>query len=207
MGPVTIVAEKGVTVRGRVLDPEGKPVAKATVAPALTGTGNSLTGDTRFSVKTKEDGTYEVLLPASGDREYNLVAHDGGYSEWRNWANGVNKPFRTRPGEILEGVDLSLTRPATVRGRVVDTGGKPVAGRQVRASAADALENRYYDPTAAATDADGRFELKFIRPSEQHIQVYPFWLFADQAPKGTSQTVTLEPGEVREGIELIAQPQ
>jgi hypothetical protein len=207
MGPVTIVAEKGVTVRGRVLDPEGKPVAKATVAPALTGSGNSLTGDTRFSVETKEDGTYEVLLPASGDREYNLIAHDGGYFEWRNWANGVNKPFRTRPGEILEGVDLSLTRPATVRGRVVDTDGKPVAGRQVRASAADALENRYYDPTAVATDADGRFELKFIRPSKQHIQVYPFWLFADQAPKGTSQTVILEPGEVREGIELIAQPQ
>lgn len=206
MGPVTIVAEKGVTVRGRVLDPEGKPVAGATAAPALTGTGNSLTGDTRFSVETKGDGTYEMFLPASGDRDYNLMAHDGGYFEWRNWANGVNEPFRTRPGEVLEGVDIRLTRPATVRGRVVDAVGKPVADRQVRASAADTLENRYYDPTTT-TDADGRFELKFIRPGEQHIQAYPFWLRAIDAPKGTSGILELEPGEVREGIELIAQPQ
>lgn len=205
MEPVTIVAEKGVTVRGRVLDPEGDPVAGATVAPALTGSGNSLTGDTRFSVETGEDGTYEVLLPSSGDRDYNLVAHDGGLFEWRDWANGVIKPFRTEPGGRLEGIDIRLTRPATVRGRVVDRDGKPVADRQVRASAADLLENRYYDPTTT-TDADGRFELKFIRPGEQHIQVYPFWLFADMAPELTSRAVTLEPGAVREGIELIAQP-
>ncbi len=205
MEPVTIVAEKGVTVRGRVLDPEGNPVAGATVAPALTGSGNSLTGDTRFSVETKDDGTYEVLLPASGDREYNLVAHDGGYLEWRHWANGVIEPFRTTPGEVLESVDIALTRPATVKGRVVDADGNPVADRDVRASAADTLENRYYDPTTH-TDADGRFELKFIRPGEQHIQVYPFWLSATDAPGGTSQTVTLEPGEVVEDIELTAQP-
>ena len=53
MEPVTITVERGVTVTGGVVDPDGKPVAGATVAPALTGTGNSLTGDTRFSVETE----------------------------------------------------------------------------------------------------------------------------------------------------------
>ena len=48
MAPVTIAVERGVTVTGRVVDPDGKPVAGATVAAALTGTGNSLTGDARF---------------------------------------------------------------------------------------------------------------------------------------------------------------
>jgi hypothetical protein len=82
-----------------------------------------------------------MALPASGEREYNLVAHDGKYGEWRRWANGVHHPFRTKPGQQLALV-LMLTRPARVRGRVIDKNGKPVAGRDVRASAADKLGNR-----------------------------------------------------------------
>jgi protocatechuate 3,4-dioxygenase beta subunit len=201
MEPVTITLERGVTVTGRVLDPDGKPVAGATVAPALTGTGNSLTGDTRFSVETDKDGRFSVLLPASGARDYNLVAHDGKFQQWRTWANGVLPPFRTKPGQVIENVELQLTRPATVRGRVTDVNGKPVAGREVRASAADRWENRYYDPTVT-TVADGSYELKFVRPGEQFIQVAPFWLDARQAPEGTSRTVTLAPGESRDAIDF-----
>lgn len=206
MERVEIVVERGVVVRGRVLDPDGRPVAGATVAPALTGTGNSLTGDTRFSVTTGPDGRYEALLPAGNDFQYNLVAHDGAYMEWRTWANGVIDPFKTTPGDVREDVDIHLTRPAVVRGRVVDSAGKPVVGRQVRASAGDYRENRYYDPTTSVTDAEGRFELKFIRPIENLVQVAPFWLRADQAPSGTSETVHLKPGEIREGIQLVAKP-
>ncbi len=111
MKPVTITVERGVTVTGRVLDPEGKPVAGATVAPALTGTGNSLTGDTRFSVETGHDGRFTTILPASGARAYNLVAHDGKYDHWRTWANGVRPPFRTKPGEEVRDVEISADAP------------------------------------------------------------------------------------------------
>src|SRR5260370_34582703 len=97
MGPVPIEVERGANVRGRVLDPDGKPVAGATVAPALTGTGNSLTGDTRFSVETGTDGQFTAVLPAGGGREYNLVAHDGKYGQWRIWANRVLAPLRSKP--------------------------------------------------------------------------------------------------------------
>jgi hypothetical protein len=195
---VTITLEPAVKITGAVRDPDGKPVAGATVAPALTGTGNSLTGDTRFSVKTDEQGRFEMSLPASGEHEYNLVAHDGNYQQWRTWANGVHRPFRAKPGEQLT-VVLLLTKPARVRGHVVDGSGKPIADREVRASAVDRLENRYYDPTVK-TAADGTYDLKFIRPGEQYIQVAPFWLDAQQAPSGTSQTVTLQPGETKDGV-------
>lgn len=198
---VVIVVEKDVTIRGTVLDPDGKPVAGATVAPALTGTGNSLTGDTRFSVKSDEQGKFEMKLPASGERVYNLIVHDGGYFEWRNWANGVSKTIVTKPGEVLEDFDMTLSRPAGVRGRVLDPNGDPVANREVRASAEDTLENRYYDPTTK-TDSEGRFELKFIRPGTQYIQVHPFWLEAKFAPEGTSQTLTLKADETVEGLEF-----
>jgi len=205
MAPVTIHAERAATIRGVVLDPDGKPVAGATAAPALTGSGNSLTGDTRFSVETGKDGAFTMRLPASGAIEYNLVAHDGKYQEWRAWANGVLPPFRTEPGQVMEGVTLRLTRPATVTGRAVDAAGKPVAGREVRASAADKRENRYYDPTTQ-TGADGAFTLRFVRAGEQHIQVAPFWLYASGAPAGTSRTLTLAEGETKSGVDLTAGP-
>jgi uncharacterized GH25 family protein len=201
MNAATITVERGVTLDGRVLDPDGKPVAGSTVAPALTGTGNSLTGDTRFSVQTGKDGRFTMTLPASGNREYNLVAHDGGYTQWRTWANGVLPPFRTKPGEKRHDVELRLTRPATVRGRLTDAQGRAVADREVRASAADRLENRYYDPTVK-TGSDGRYELKFIRPGEQFIQVAPFWLEAQQAPQGTNHTLSLKPGESKDGVDF-----
>lgn len=208
MEPVDVIVERGVVVRGRVLDPDGQPVAGATVAPALTGSGNSLTGDTRFSVSTGPDGRYETLLPAGNGRQYNLMAHDGEYTQWRMWGNGVSEPLQTKPGDVVEDLDLRLTIPAIVRGRVVDEKGQPVAGRDVRASAVDALENRYYDPTTA-TDADGKYELKFIRPGEHRIQVWPGWFFVDQAkyaPPGSSATVTLEAGQMLERIDLVAPP-
>ncbi len=154
MTAVTIQLEKGVTIRGRVLNPDGKPVSGATVAPALTGSGNSLTGDTRFSVETDTDGQFDALLPASGEAKYNLLAHDGKYQEWRTWANGVLPPIRTKPGQVIEGVDLKLSRAGTVTGRVVDGSGNPVVGRAVRAEPTAKDENRYYDPTVK-TGPDG----------------------------------------------------
>lgn len=204
MEPVTIILERGVRIRGRIVDPDGKPVAGATAAPARTGTGNSLTGDTRFSVKTKDDGTFEMLLPASNKTQYNLVAHDGDYDEWRTWANGVGEPISTKPGDEIANVTLQLTRPGTVRGVAVDNAGNPVAKREVRASAFDKRENRYYDPTTTTND-DGEFELRFVRPGEQYIQVAPFWLRAEEAPEGTSQKVTVKSGETVEGVKLVVE--
>lgn len=205
-GPVMIELEQAVTIRGRVLDPDGKPVAGATVAPAKTGSGNSLTGDTRFSVETDKDGLYECVLPASGLEEYNLVAHDGKYREWRTWANGASARMMTRPGQIKKGFDLKLNRPATVNGRVVDAEGKPVAGREVRSQPTTLDENRYYDPTTK-TDKDGKFMLKFVRPGETYVQVSPFWLFVKDAPQGSGKVVAAKAGEVAEGVELVAQPE
>ena len=201
MGPVTITVERGVTVTGRVLDPDGKPVAGATVAPAMTGSNNSLTGDTRFSVETGADGVYTTILPAGGGRDYNLMAHDGKYEQWRTWANGVLPPIRTRPGETLANVDLHLTRPATVRGRVTDAEGRPVAGIEVRASAADRWENRYYEPAVKTTD-DGRYELKFIRPGEQFIHFGTVWYTEKPTPSATNRNLTVAPGEVKEGVDF-----
>lgn len=187
--PVFVIKlEKGVRIRGKVIDPNGQPVAGASVAPALTGTGNSLTGDTRFSVLTQTDGTFEMLLPASGTLPYNLMAHDGAYGQWRKWANGVLPPIKTLPGQVIDGVVLTLQKPCVVKGRVVAKDGTSVAGHEVRAQSAEQDQNRYYDPTTRTKD-DGTFELDFVGPGRQYIQAAPFWLKAEEAPAGTSALV------------------
>lgn len=207
--PVKIELEREVRISGVVQDPDGNPVAGATVAPA-DGTGNSLTGDTRYSVPTAKDGTFVMTLPASGNVKYNLEAHDGAYEQWRKWANGVADPIQTKRGDQLNNVVIKLTRPAIVRGHAKDETGKPLANRDVRASAADKLENRYYDPTTK-TDKNGDFELGFIRPGDQLIQVAPF--FWTNVPPGgmtlelkegetNSQLVTLNEGETKSDVQL-----
>lgn len=200
MNPVTIVVERGVSFSGKVVDPDGKPVAGATVAPAKTGSGNSLTGDTRYSVETEADGSYQVVMPAGNDFQYNLIAHDGKYQEWRNWANGTTDVLTTRPGDEIK-IDISLNRPCTVRGTVTANGNGDRSKLQVRAHSVDRKENRYYDPTTR-TDENGNFELKFVRPGKQFIQVEPFWLDADEAPNPSTVVVDLKEGETREGISL-----
>ncbi len=200
---VEIFVEPAVTITGRVLDPDGKPVAGATVAPAKTGTGNSLTGDTRFSRRTDQDGRFTMKLPASGDSEYNLIAHDGDYEKWRKWANGSGKPFRTKPREKIDDVELQLLRPGIVRGRVTDTAGQPCAHVEVRAVGADKLDNRYYVPTTK-TDETGRYELRFVSPGQQHIQIAPFWLSAGDAPAPTTQVVAVKFGEAIDDVDFHA---
>ncbi len=190
MEPVTIEVEQGVTFSGRVLDPNGRPVAGATVAPAKTGSGNSLTGDTRFSTKTDADGKYQVVMPAGNLFQYNLMAHDGDYQEWRTWANGVGKPMFSSPGEVYADMNLTLTHPATVRGQVLTKGRPLKVGTSVSTQAKDLLENRYYNPTALVNE-DGSFELKFIRAGEHSVRV------------GQSAIeVVLKPGQILEGVEL-----
>jgi len=201
MRPVTITLERAVTITGRVVDPDGNPVAGASVDAALSGTGNSLTGDGRFAVRSDTTGVFKLVLPASGPHGYNLVAHDGQYLEWRRWANGVLPVIHTQPGEVLKDIEIRLSRPATVRGRVIDSKGRPVAKHEVRASAVDLLENRYFDPTVSTSD-DGSYELKFVRPGKQRIQIAPFWLDPRQSPRGSSYELNLTPGESKKGVDF-----
>jgi hypothetical protein len=75
MKPVTIFVERGVRATGRVIDPDGKPVAGASVSLVLTGTGSPAVNVTLFVTRSNDDGSFELLLPASGEVSYNLMAH------------------------------------------------------------------------------------------------------------------------------------
>ncbi|WP_165221564.1 M56 family metallopeptidase [Aquisphaera insulae] len=203
MKPVTIVVERGVKITGKVLDPENQPVVGATVALVITSAGNQFTDASRFTVRSGDEGRFEVSLPASGDCDYNLMAHDGDYRIWRTWANGAIPPFRTKPGQEIRDAEIHLTRPAIVRGRVTDVAGQPIADREVFAIAADRLEDRNFNP-AATTNQDGVYELKFVRPGMQFVHVSPIFYDANWTPDTGSQTLDLSAGETREGVDFQA---
>jgi hypothetical protein len=54
----------------------------------------------------------------------------------------------------------------------------------------------------AETDTNGTYELKFLRPAEQYVQVAPFTLFGKPVQSATRQTVKLEPGETKDGVDF-----
>ena len=178
MSEVTIALEPAVTMRGRVLDPEGKPVSDATVRLVPLGANTESTRWRKFY--SDADGSFTATCPPSDGRKYQLMVHDGGRkraqgqhaqfddNEWRIWANGVGTPLSTTAGQTIENIELRLTRPGVIRGRTVDKTGKPVAGALVQSDAADGLEGAFHQPTAHS-DGNGIFELRLVSPGRHRL--------------------------------------
>ncbi len=198
-----IYLERAAAVSGKVTDPHGRAVEKVTVTAALTGTGNSLSGDSRFKTTTEKNGNYKLFLPASKQSRYNLVAHVGNMHQWKDWANGVSQPFSTRPGQEISNIDITLNHPCRIKGRVVTLAGKGSPGVKVRATAADFRGNRYFNPSAV-TDENGRFVLEYLRPGKHYIQTEPFWLDPKQAPARSRELVEVLPDSRLSDILLVS---
>lgn len=202
--PVTTHFEKGATFSGRVVDPQGKPVVDAIVVTNRVGYADAVDSTQRFTAYTDEDGAFSFAIPACEDR-VNLIAHDGDYGKTRHWANGVTDALDATAGAAHEGLTIQLTVPATIRGQVITPSGSPAADKWVRVVGADDRDSRYTAPDAH-TDADGKFELKFVRPGDVLVQVEPFIMRRPDGPlpKIAGTTLTIEPEEVKDDVQVTA---
>jgi RNA polymerase sigma factor (sigma-70 family) len=131
-------------IRGRVLTPDGKPVRDATI----------LVGQSRIGwliepvARTDSDGRFEVdraRLPR--EKNIGLPAHDWKNVEVSAVAPGYG-PARTRESTLDTGeVELRLIADdVPIRGRILDTQGRPMAGVGVHLGGA-------YEPPAGDVDA------------------------------------------------------
>src|SRR5262245_55858562 len=103
------------TVTGKVIDPDGKPVAGAELVHLpIDGTGT-------VAGKTAADGTFKVTVPLKGPGSY-LFPRVAGYGP-----SEFLMPAMNTPGEIT----FKLVKDTPIRGRVIDTQGKQVAGASV----------------------------------------------------------------------------
>jgi RNA polymerase sigma factor (sigma-70 family) len=173
-------AEDSIEVAGVVLNPDGKPVAKARLyrEHALKRTPEIAADFEMVAVGTTDaEGRFRVKLPRpvgrTGD-SLTLVATADGFG--LNW---VELPRDEKPGEVT----LKLVKDTVVRGRFITTEGKPAAGVTVQVSSlveplAETLtayelggkpprkanERKLLTPLnpllrVTATDKDGRFEI------------------------------------------------
>ncbi len=113
---------KTIKVRGRVVDPDGKPVAGAKLM-ALDSAKNEAVE----KGVTGADGRFKVEIDATPAQKVVGVVAKGFAGDW---------------AEIQEGgeVTLKLARELPIEGRVIDLEGKPLAGLELRMEKIDTMQ-------------------------------------------------------------------
>jgi RNA polymerase sigma factor (sigma-70 family) len=163
--------KKALTVTGRVLDPDGKPVAKADVA-LIAWPKLPLRGQREFDAlkvvaqaRTDAEGRFRLAAPLLSSVQ-TVVALAPGHA--------LGQERIDRNAEQAE-VEIRLHREEPVRGRLVDIQGQPVAGVKVHVvsvSSQKGLWSFLHEPpkdskawpAPVTTDAKGRFVLHGLRP-------------------------------------------
>jgi RNA polymerase sigma factor (sigma-70 family) len=140
-------APKEATLTGRVLDPDGKPLAGARLFVGRVDEVKSFAGrvDELKEVGTSGvDGKFTVKVSAG--LTTNLIAR----------AEGVGMDFLFIPPDRLgEEIELRTAKDHTVRGRILDTQGKPVPGATVAVSKLDVCKDGSLDGYLAMVERLG----------------------------------------------------
>jgi RNA polymerase sigma factor (sigma-70 family) len=155
------VEQDGITLRGRVLDPDGRPLAGASLY-LLGGEGDSAA---RVRATSEADGRFHLRSPRDGGP---LFATADGYGP--AWYRDFGKPT---------GITLQLVRDdVPVVGRILDLQGKPVAGVKIKVNALKASPTGRLDAWLAATRIrnDGlpvEYEYLPMLSSPALVRLYP----------------------------------
>jgi len=155
-GPLEIVLDRGVIVRGRVVGPGG-PLAGAEVFVRGAGSADTETGaDGSFELTGLEDpehGTLHVHAAGHALHVRKLVG-DFDWSD-RDSATGWVEPFGPKPDVDDLWIDVSLDPGRVLAGRVVDVDGTPVSKSRVW------IEGERFYPRGYETSAPPTWEWSF----------------------------------------------
>lgn len=166
-------------VRGRVVrDSTGEPLSEFTVAlrisyPQSSGLKRVLGSARR--VERAVDGQFELLdLYRTGDSRFVIEANSPGH------APSFSAPFAVGDVDDIEGVEVRMRAGGAIRGRVVDTDGRPVFGAFVRACMPEkrgfgcgySVREAWLQRRATQTNEAGEFLL-------EHLSSQPHTLLVD----------------------------
>jgi RNA polymerase sigma factor (sigma-70 family) len=139
---------KTVEIHGRILDPDGKPKAGAKLL---------LLGKPQQLGTTAADGRFTIAIPKEA-KDGNLIAQADGFGidfiDLGKW----------KPGQVVE---LRLVKDHLIRGWVVNTEGKPVAGVCVAVKSVNLYSNNSLDSFLAAWKK--RCPMSGIPSGEKHL--------------------------------------
>ncbi len=149
-GPVQIELQPGLTVRGRVVDERGEPVAGADVTTFFTSFFAHQTTDT--------DGRFVLDYLQRARRSHSLFARHEGYIEARADVN---------TGDVKDSYELVMERGVRVEGSVIDAHGKPVPGAPLYIG----FDPGAYSRLDARADDGGRFVFATVEPGRHDLVV------------------------------------
>lgn len=190
---VDFLLEVESVVSGRLTDPEGRPLAHGTITATRLEEGAEADplrlGGAEQVAESGADGSYRLDNLAPG--LYWIAAGLPGYQSLER------RQISVEAGALQSGVDFVLTPRAEIRGVVVDAGGRPLSGAQIRLGekelevtmerALELLADRgQMEEVETRTDADGAFSLGNLKNRSYQLE------FSAQGYE--SQTLTLPAG-------------
>ncbi len=166
--PLRLVLAPGQTVVGRVVDPDGRPVAAAEVnlrrvqrQPGMSHGNGFTAGGAGTSAATGADGRFRFQRVEAA--EYDLQVTRRGFAVTGRAALAVP----AQKDEVDLG-DVVLEPGVVLEGRVVGPKGVPVVGAEVWAWPDNmSFEHTLFQHEPVRTDADGAFRLGDLRRGEQ----------------------------------------
>ncbi|HED64939.1 MAG TPA: carboxypeptidase regulatory-like domain-containing protein [Planctomycetes bacterium] len=148
--PLRIELARSATVAGRVLAPDGMPVADAVLI--LDSRDSQWSWDRGEEAgRSEEDGTFVLEEVAPGERVL--------FAEAKGYADALPLVVSVAPAEVKGGLTVQLRRAAVIEGEVLGAGGVPDAQVEVTYWPED-----FHEPESAWTDEQGRFRIEDVAP-------------------------------------------
>ncbi|MBV8757026.1 MAG: carboxypeptidase regulatory-like domain-containing protein, partial [Deltaproteobacteria bacterium] len=149
---VKLILMPGAPVAGRVVDEKGAGVAGARVTFHGASDWSQQADDRYDAVTSGKDGAFQFAALPSGSFRF-AASHP-------DFAPGQSTMVTLDGKHEHTGITITVGAGATVRGTVVDTQGKPVAGARVRIGRSSRRGMIFEPPRQAYSDGNGAFELK-----------------------------------------------
>ena len=157
----TLAPDEPATVRGRVIDPHGRPVAGAQVEFRLHHGGPAWNWS-MIGTRTDASGCFAYANLQAGSTT--VIARAPG------WAASPERAFVLQAGQVVEGLELQLRAGGRLKGEIFRDDGSPDPGREITIRSASSAE-RFGRTTVS--DEQGFFELDALEPGNYVVAALP----------------------------------
>jgi len=193
-----LAAQQAASITGRVVDDRGTPLAGASVVvaggPAPAVHPVLTTDDGSFSIAGLEPAVYTITVAKAG---FPVIEH----GQTSQGSRGV--PIRLTAGQKLD-LPLRLPRGAAISGRMIDDSGNPAVGQRLAVARTGQTGWRVLTLVHMTTTAAGDFRIWGLPAGTYRVAAVSRNVLNDAVLSAESTSVTLSPGDEREGVVLRA---